>query len=70
MLTIIFQLILFLPFNDLQLPKPLAPVRTKVVILNRACGKVYSLQFNVIPFFSDLRQISGFLQVLWFLSPI
>ena len=32
-------------------------------------GEVYSLQLYVIKFVSDLRQVSGFLRVLWFPSP-
>ena len=37
---------------------------------NHAYGKVYSIQHYVIKFVSDLRQVSGFLQVLWFPPPI
>ena len=33
-------------------------------------GKVYSIQHYVIKFVSDLRQISGFLQVIRFTPPI
>jgi hypothetical protein len=33
-------------------------------------GEVYSIQHYVIKFFSDLRQASGFLRVLWFPPPI
>ena len=36
---------------------------TKVVSLNLANSKVYSIQHYVIKFVSDLRQVSGF---LWF----
>ena len=38
--------------------------------LNLAHGEVYSIQHYVIKFVSDLRQVSGFLQVLEFPSPI
>jgi hypothetical protein len=38
--------------------------------LNPAYGKVYSIQHYVIKFVSDLRQVSGFLQVLRFPPPI
>jgi hypothetical protein len=31
-----------------------------------AHGEVYSIQYYVIKFVSDFRQVSGFLQVLWF----
>ena len=33
-------------------------------------GEVYSIQHYVIKFVSDLRQVSGLLQVLWFPLPI
>ena len=42
----------------------------KVVSLNLANSKAYSIQHYVINFVSDLRQVSGFLQVLWFPPPI
>jgi hypothetical protein len=42
------------------------PITTKVVSLNPAHGKVYSMQHYVIKFVSDLRQVSGFLWVLRF----
>ena len=42
------------------------PITIKVVSLNPANGKMYSIQHYVIKFVSDLRQFSGFLQVLWF----
>ena len=42
------------------------PITTKVVSLNPVYGEVYSIQHYVIKFVSDLRQVSGFLQVLWF----
>jgi hypothetical protein len=40
------------------------PITTKVVSLNPAHGKVYSIQHYVIKFISDLQQ------VLWFPPPI
>ena len=43
---------------------------TKVVCLNTAHGKVYSIQHYVIKFVSDLRQVNGVLRVTWFPSPI
>jgi hypothetical protein len=46
------------------------PITTKVVSLNPAHGKVYSIQHYVIKFVSNLRQVSGFLRVLQFLPPI
>jgi hypothetical protein len=35
--------------------------------LNPAHGEVFLMQHYVIKFVSDLRQVSGFLWVLWFL---
>ena len=46
------------------------PITTKVVNLNPAHGKVYSIQHYVIKFVSDLWQVSGFLLVLRFPPPI
>ena len=37
------------------------PITTNIVSLNPADGKVSSIQYYVIKFVSDLRQISGFL---------
>ena len=42
-------------------------ITTNFVISNRAHGKVYSIQYYVIKFVSDLRQVGGFLQVPGFL---
>ena len=38
--------------------------------LESRSGDVYSIQHYVIEFVSDLRQVSGFLRVLWFPPPI
>jgi hypothetical protein len=46
------------------------PLTAKVVYLNPAHGEVYSIQHYVIKFVSDLRQVSGFLWILWFPPPI
>jgi len=46
------------------------PITTKVMSSNPANGEVYSIQHYVIKFVSDLRQLSGFLRVLWFPPPI
>jgi hypothetical protein len=46
---------------DLQLPVQLVPINIKVVSLNHAHGKVYSIQQYVIKFVSDLRQVGVFL---------
>ena len=42
------------------------PITTKVVCSNTIHGEVYLIQHYVIKFVSDLRQVSGFLPVLWF----
>jgi hypothetical protein len=39
-------------------------ITTKVVSSNAAHDEVYSMQHYVIKFVSDLRQVSGFLQVI------
>ena len=54
----------------LQLPVQSVPITTKVVSLNPVCGEVYSIQHYVIQFVSDLRQVSGFLQVHRFPPPV
>ena len=45
------------PKLDLQLPVQLVLITTKVVSLNLAHGKVYSIQHYVIKFISNLRQV-------------
>ena len=42
------------------------PITSKVVSSNPVHGEVYLIQHYVIKFVSDLRQVGGFLQVLWF----
>ena len=42
------------------------PITTRVVSLNPAHGEVYSIKHYEIKFVSDLRQVSGFLLVIWF----
>ena len=46
------------------------PITTNVVSSNPDDGEVYSIQRYVIKFFNDLWQIVGFLQILWFPTPI
>jgi hypothetical protein len=46
------------------------PITTNVVRSNLAQGKVYLIQYYVIKFVSDLRQVGGFLQVLQSPPPI
>jgi hypothetical protein len=41
------------------------PITTNVVSSNPVHGKVYSIQYYVIKFVSDLRQVSGFIRVLF-----
>jgi hypothetical protein len=45
---------------DLQLPMQSVPITTNVVRSNLAQGKVYLIQYYVIKFVSDLRQVGGF----------
>ena len=63
MIMIIWQL-------DLQLSVQAVPIITKVVSSNPVHGEVCSIQHYMIKFVSDLRQVSGFLQVLRFPPPI
>ena len=42
------------------------PITTKIVSSNPVDGEVYSIQHYVVKLVSDLRQVNGFLQVLWF----
>ena len=46
------------------------PITTEVVSSNPADGEMYSIQHYAIKFISKLRQVGGFLQVLWFPPPI
>ena len=46
------------------------PITTNVVSSNNTHGEEYSIQYYVIKFVSDVQQVSGFLQVLWFTPPI
>jgi hypothetical protein len=41
-------------------------ITTKVVSSNPTLGEVYLIQHYVIKFVNDLRQVGGFLRVLWF----
>ena len=55
---------------DLHLPVQSVPIATNVVGSNPVHGDVYSIQHYVIKFVSNLRQVDGFLRVLWFPPPI
>ena len=57
-------------YLDLQLPMQSLPITTKIVSLNPTHAKVYSIQYYVIKFVSDLWQVGGFLRALRFPSPI
>jgi len=48
---------------DLRLPVQSLPITTKVVSSNPVHGEVYSIQYYVIKFVSDLWQLGGFLRV-------
>jgi hypothetical protein len=55
---------------DLQLPVQSVPITTNIVSLNPVHCKVYSIQHYVIKFVSNLRQVGGFLRVLWVPPPV
>ena len=59
MVMIVWQL-------DLRLPVQSVPITTKVVSLYPVYREVYLIQYYVIKFVSDLRQVGGFLWVLLF----
>ena len=63
-------MVMIVGYLDLQLPVQSVPITTKVVSLNPVHDEMYSIQHYVIKFVSDLQQVSGFLQVLWFPQPI
>jgi len=43
-----------------ELPLQSVPITNKVVSSNSVHGEVYSIQYNVIKFVSDLQQVGGF----------
>ena len=43
---------------------------TYVISSNPAYGEMHSIQHYLIKFVCDLRQVDGFLRVLWFLPPV
>ena len=55
---------------DLQLPRQLVAIHTKVVSLNPAHVEVNSIQLYVIKFVTYLRQVDGLFRVLLFSAPI
>jgi hypothetical protein len=55
---------------DLQLPVQSVPITTKIVSLHPIHDEEYSIQHYVIKFVSNIRQVCGFLPVLWCPPPI
>jgi len=55
---------------DLQLPVQSLYITINIVSLNPANDEVYSIQYYVIKFVVDLRQVGGFLMILRFPPPI
>ena len=51
---------------DIQLSIQSVHITINIVSLNPAHDELYSIQHDMIKLFSDLRQVSGFLQVLRF----
>jgi hypothetical protein len=49
---------------DLQLTVQLVSITAKVVSFNPTHGEVYSIQYYVIKFVSDLQKVCGFLPFL------
>jgi hypothetical protein len=58
------------PYPLYQLPVQSVPITTKVVSSNPVHGEVYSMQYYVIKFISDLRQVGDFLEGLRLPPPI
>jgi hypothetical protein len=46
------------------------PLCFQIMSSNPVHNEVYSIQYCVIKFVSELRQVGGFLRVLWFPPPI
>jgi hypothetical protein len=55
---------------ELKLPMRSMSITTQSVSSYPAHGEVYLIQLYVIKFVSDVRQVGGFLRVLWFPLPI
>jgi hypothetical protein len=51
-------------------PVQSVPITTKVVSSNPAHAEVYSIQLYAMKFVTDVRQVGGFLRVLWCPPPI
>ena len=63
-------MVIFLWYLDLQLLMQSVPFTTKVASSNPDHCSVYFIQYYVIKFVSDLQHFNGFLEVLWFHSPL
>ena len=48
--------------GQFQLPVQSVPITTKIVSSNPVHGEMYSIQYYVIKFVSDLREVGGFLR--------
>ena len=57
-------------FTTTHVPMQSVPIITEVMSSNLAHGEVYSIQYYVVKFVSDLRQVGGFHRVLLFPSPV
>jgi hypothetical protein len=55
---------------DLKLPIRSVSITTQSVISNPTHGEVYLIQLYVIKFVTEVRQVGGFLRVLWFPLPL
>jgi hypothetical protein len=55
---------------DLRLPMQSVLITTQAVSSNAAHGEVYLMQLYVIQVVSDVRQVCGFIRVLWYPLPI
>ena len=62
--------VVIVQYLDLQLPVQSVSITTKVVSSNPVHGEVFSIQYYVIKFVSDLRQVDGFHRVFRFPPPI
>jgi len=51
---------------DLQLPMQSVPITTNILSSNPTHCEVHSIQHYVIKFVIDLRQVCGYLRVVWF----
>ena len=57
-------------FTNRNVPMQSVPIITEVMSSNLAHGEVYSIQYYIVKFVSDLRQAGGFHRVHLFSPPI